>query len=122
MVPIPYPDSVAARMKQRFKVCPKCGFPVVNDELAWLFRGKQRRIYETVAAAGTYGIARERLVEMIYADEINGGPDDPCSSVTVTISQVLNPRLAPHGLKIKAGSGSGANPYRLVTLPRASRR
>lgn len=109
-------------MKRRFKLCPTCGFAVVNDEIAWLFRGKQRRIYETVARAGNYGIQASELVDCIYGQDISGGPDSATNSISVQINRTINPRLAPHGLKIHCARGRGMQPYRLVTLKPPPRR
>lgn len=108
--------------KLRFHVCPNCGFPIVNEEISWLFRGKQRVIYETVARAGVRGIARADLVETVYGNDSDGGPLSANNSIAVMINKAINSRLAPHGLKITAGRGRGMQPYRLVTLPRERRR
>jgi len=106
-------------MKQKprhFRVCRCCGFPVANEEVAWLFRGKQRRIFEIIRASGNAGVSREALVERIYIDHPEGGPLSARGVIATMICQQMNPRLAELGLQIRGLSGRGSWPYRLTTL------
>ena len=105
-------------MKQprHFRVCQCCGFPVTDPELARLFKGNQREIFEIVARAGEAGITRERVADHLYADHADGGPLYAQGVVSTTISKWINPRLAPYGLKIGSCQGRGGTPYRLMTL------
>ena len=106
---------------RHFRVCRACGFPVPEEEMAWLFHGQQREIFETVARAGTVGISSEQLVASVYRDDPDGGPLYARNVIAVQIRQQINPRLEQHGLKITAGRGRASMPYRLVPLMRARR-
>jgi hypothetical protein len=104
-----------------FKVCHCCGFPVVSEEMGWLFRGQQQLIFDIVSASGSAGIAGEELVARVYRDDPDGGPLYARNVIAVQIRQQINPRLEPLGLRITAGRGRDAQPYRLVPLMRARR-
>ena len=106
-------------MPRRFRVCHCCGFPLADDELAWLFTRTQLKIYLAVARAGRAGKSIEALVDRVYGDRPDGGPLYARNCMSVLIHQKINPKLAPHGLKITAGRGREGVPYRLVTLREA---
>jgi hypothetical protein len=98
------------------RICQCCGFPLAQDEVAWLFRGKQRRIFEALARAGNAGLSREQLLDRVYWDDPEGGPLTARGVIAVMICQQMNPKLEPFGLQIKGLSGRGSWPYRLTTL------
>ena len=74
--------------------------------------GYQRRIYEAVKKAGNNGIHSERLFDLLYSHDPDGGPD--FKSLAVNIWQ-LNRKLKPHGVKVFAGRG-GDRVYRFISI------
>jgi hypothetical protein len=87
-------------------VCKCCGHPVVADEIARELPPVCQRIFLAVKAAGTRGITTRRIAQIVYADDPHGGPES--NSISVLISQSINPRLRNHGLVIRARRGPGA--------------
>lgn len=73
--------------------------------------GHQRRIYEIVKKAGKDGIHSERLFDLLYSHDRDGGPD--FKSLAVSIAQ-LNKKLRARGCKVWAGHNKRY--YRLVEL------
>jgi hypothetical protein len=68
----------------------------------------KRRIFDAVAKSP--GISAERLREIVWADDPNGGPEDrKCLHVHV---HQLNKLLLPFGLMVRAPFGAGAG-YRI---------
>lgn len=62
------------------------------------------RIYDIVRKS-KYGIPGPRLIDRVYADREDGGPDTAATSVYVTIKKA-NRKLKPAGIKI-AGTTPG---------------
>lgn len=79
------------------KSCPHCGHPLV-DSVAETLPRRQRRLYEAVEQAGNAGISRAQLMEKMYYDDPNGGPDSS-NIVSVTV-HVINKKIAKRGLAI----------------------
>jgi hypothetical protein len=105
-------------MRKIPQVCPFCGFPIAANRIAAGFVGKQRRLYEIVAAAGAAGINSAAIMSQLYADDPSGGPESQ-NIVCVMVSHI-NRRLAQHGLAIRGHSGHGSF-YRLTALPKFPR-
>jgi hypothetical protein len=60
------------------------------------------------------GITRSELIDIVYADDPNGGPDNP-NTICVLVHHA-NAELAPQGFRIlPAWRGRGAR-YRLVRV------
>jgi hypothetical protein len=88
----------------RIACCPSCGRP-----LPALPRVKQR-IFDLV---GRYpGIAAERLRELVWADDPNGGPENR-KLIRVHVHQ-LNRMLAPFGVRVRGSISYG---YRIQFHP-----
>jgi hypothetical protein len=96
---------------RKIPVCPHCAFPVAPDRVAAIFVGKQRHLYEIVAAAGTAGIDSLRIMSELYADDPGGGPVSP--NIVCVMVRNINKRLENHGLAIRGRSGHGSL-YRLT--------
>lgn len=88
-------------------VCKCCGHPIVSDDpIIAILTPLQRRIYNMVKAAGAAGIGASTIMERIYANDINGGPDS--SNVVSVVVNQMNRRLASFNLKIKGRGGPGS--------------
>jgi hypothetical protein len=68
----------------------------------------KQRIFEAVRARP--GISSRELRDVVWADHLNGGPEDP-KNLHVHISQ-MNHQLVAHGLRIR---GSRRDGYRLIS-------
>lgn len=96
----------------RTRACPTCGHPIPSDAVAATLIGKQRRLYEIVATAGSRGVTSMQIMSALYGDDPAGGPESP-NIVCVMVGHV-NRHLKQHCLAIKGRSGHGGY-YRLVT-------
>lgn len=56
-------------------VCKCCGFPIVADEVGVVLTPLQRRIFNVVKRAGNAGIPSRDIIDIIYQNDINGGPN-----------------------------------------------
>lgn len=80
--------------------------------------GLQLKIFDELSARKGRSLRMSELIDRCYADDPNGGPEDPANSITVTIFK-LRKRLAPLGWEIErlGGGGRGNNDgafYRLT--------
>ena len=107
-------------MIPRSGVCQCCGqslprdFLFVGSDIGLPVRGKQAQILDAVMKAGTHGIDPDRLFDLLYADDPNGGPDVGNRIVSIHIN-ALNKRLVKVGKRIKGQRGRDCY-YRLVDL------
>jgi DNA-binding response OmpR family regulator len=92
----------------RIPCCPGCGRPLPDDGIA-LPRIK-RRILDLIHRHP--GISAERLRDLIWNDDPNGGPDRKV--IHVHIAQ-LNKLLLPFGIEVR---GHVSNGYRVQFHPR----
>lgn len=96
-------------------VCKCCGqtlprdFIIVGSDI--LLRGNQRIIWEAVLKASKYGIERDRLFQLIYGHDQNGGPDS-LNIVSVNV-YAINQKIKKLGKRIEAPRGQGEAPYTL---------
>lgn len=74
----------------------------------------QLAIFEAIRKAGKYGITRERVREVVYADDPDGGPEFD-NVISVHVNRI-NKALSPAGLKIQSAVGRGNSCYRLLEL------
>ncbi len=81
--------------------CPTCHHPIPSDAIATeMDTPLRRQIYEIIRDAGTLGIHQERLEQLLYGDDPNGGAGS--NTCKVTICRAINPVLRRHGLIIKS--------------------
>jgi hypothetical protein len=100
-------------MSRRPHLCPKCRRPFPP---ALVVHGPVRqRIVDLIAnRSDSGGITRAEIIATIYADDIDGGPDNP-NTVSVLIKHA-NEELAAQGYRIApTWLGRGAR-YRLIQL------
>jgi hypothetical protein len=97
--------------------CPSCG-QIIAPQNPFDGQPVKARIYDFIAKRSG-GVTTEELMEHIYADDPDGGPDSP-KAIAVHISR-MNDVLIPLGLRIASSLGRGAV-YRLWTVNEASGR
>ena len=88
------------------KVCECCGHPLPPYGVRGALTGVQLRIFDAIARAGQAGIPVRRIMEVVYADDVNGGPES--MNIIAVVRKKMEPRLAAHGLQIKVRRGPGA--------------
>ncbi len=88
-------------MKQ--KICECCGHPLPDRHARLGLTRGQLRIFQIVEKAGTAGITRHDLMDKVYANDINGGPDS--QNVLNVQKTKMNLRLLKHGLRIASTGG-----------------
>lgn len=87
-------------------LCKDCGHPIVGDDLNASLTPLQRRIFDAVKRSGSAGIGSRDIMDIVYADDINGGPDD--TNIIAVVIKQMAPRLARFNLKITGSRGPGA--------------
>jgi hypothetical protein len=101
-------------MPRGITLCPHCHHPMITDQVGADLPALSRRIYELVRDAGQVGISSHDLADRAYVSKRHGRPET--NSVSVLISQRINPLLAAHGVKLMSRGGPGSV-YRLVKRP-----
>ena len=98
-------------MTRRARTCPTCHRPFPPKLIV---HGPVRQRIVDLIANRPHGITRSEIVATIYADDIEGGPDNP-NTVSVIIKKA-NEELAAQGYCMSpAWLGRGAR-YRLIKL------
>lgn len=96
---------------RRTKICLACGRPFPPRLVV---RGPVRQRIVDLIASRPDGITRGEILDLVYADDPNGGPDNP-NTISVLIKHA-NAELAAQGWHIApAWLGRGAR-YRLVRV------
>jgi hypothetical protein len=91
--------------------CPCCGQPLreqaPTESLRFLgLNQTQRRIVETLVRSFGEWIPTRRLVEAVYGDRPDGGPDGAENVISVAVA-TARPILAAIGLTIQGKHGAG---------------
>lgn len=73
----------------------------------------QRRIYLALRDAGSAGLCKRELVEKLYGDRPDGGPEYVGLTITITIGK-MHERLAPYGLVLVARPPTGSRSRRYL--------
>ena len=97
-------------------ICPTCNRPLADTGIAATLPRIKRRIFEAVANAGEMGINRFEIMDKVYGDDPDGGPDNDFI-IKVHISQI-NKRIREAGLHITGDRVGPRNPklYRLEEI------
>jgi len=96
-------------------VCKCCGHPIIADEIGVVLTPLQRRIFNIVKGAGTAGIRGKDIMDAVYANVRNGGPDS--TNIIAVVANQANRRLAQFSLKIQGRRGPGGI-FTIEKLPR----
>jgi DNA-binding response OmpR family regulator len=91
--------------------CAHCG-QVIPPKHLFDRQPIKRRIYEFVAAHPE-GVTRQQIIDSVYADDIDGGPE--FANVVSVHVKAMRPILEREGLTITCARGPGAT-YRLREL------
>jgi hypothetical protein len=96
--------------------CPCCGGRGEIEERAPVeLVGLQFKIFDEVRRH-PHGIDTPKLVDCIYADRIDGGPDSALKTIHVMVWQ-LNRKLAKAGLRVaNTARSGGGGVYKLQRL------
>lgn len=103
-----------------FAICPCCGqttdFPDPAKLVAALpMGGVKRRMMNALLQHFGCFVNRDRLADLVYGDQLDGGPDNPGNVFSILKGQ-LNIQLAAVSLNIEGRFASG---YRLTWLAQA---
>jgi len=104
----------------RQTVCPCCGRPVVTPMAmtslgaAIQLSNHERRIFNRLARSPGAWVSPAQLVDAVFSDEEDGGPERAVSSVSSAV-KTLRRKLATTGLKIETSFGRGNGERRLVS-------
>jgi len=105
-------------------ICPCCRQPMAAPPpmagvLDGLRRPQHRVIAEALIKAYPRPLSRDRLIELLYGDDPDGGPEGAGNIVTVRIAH-LRKELAPMGWTVNCnGRGRGyVGSYRLEPVER----
>lgn len=94
--------------------CPCCGQTMPpRVDLGIKLSHMQQRIVDRVHRAGQHGILSTDLMDWLYADDLNGGPDSGRKCLSALICQ-LNKKLAKAGKRICAPVGGHRYPTAYV--------
>jgi hypothetical protein len=94
---------------RRARTCPTCRRPFPPPLVV---HGPVRQAIVDLIANRPDGVTRAEIIDVVYADDIDGGPDNP-NTISVLI-KLANAELATQGYRIEpAWRGRGAR-YRLV--------
>jgi hypothetical protein len=95
-------------MTRRARICPACHRPFLPKLIV---HGPVRQRIVDAIANRPDGITRAEIIDIVYADDIDGGPDNP-NTISVLIKHA-NVELATQGYRIEpAWRGRGAR-YRM---------
>ena len=87
----------------RVPVCKCCGHPIVSDELGVVLTPLQQRIFKIVKRAGVAGIPGPDIMEMVYQNAPNGGPES--TNIVAVVCSQMNKRLKQFNLHITGRRG-----------------
>jgi hypothetical protein len=98
-------------MTRRTRICPACRRPFPPKLIV---HGPVRQRIVDIIANRPDGITRSEIIDLVYADDSSGGPDNS-NTISVLIKRA-NAELAVQGFRIEpAWLGRGAR-YRLIQL------
>ena len=87
----------------KLKTCPHCG-QIIPPKLT--FPGPISQGIYAYISKHPEGVSREQIASAVYADDPNGGPDDP-TTIRVLIYKI-NKTLKHHGVEIRSSGSRGA--------------
>ena len=94
-------------------VCPCCaGKGEVADIAPVRLSSTERKIIAAAERAGHIGIPTNHLIDLLYRDHPEGGPEWAASGLHVRVYR-LNKKLAAIGRRVQ-GTGSVGSVYRMV--------
>ncbi len=103
-------------MRNPPKICPHCRRPFPPKLPV---RGPIRQAIVNLVAARPHGISRRELLDLVYASDPNGGPNDE-NTISVTIRNA-NKELAGRGFRIAPAWRGRGGRYHLIKTDSAGR-
>jgi hypothetical protein len=98
-------------MFRRPQICPTCHRPLAPRLVV---RGPVRQRIVDIVANRPDGITRGELIDVVYAGDVNGGPETP-NTISVLI-HLANQQLVEQGYRIEAAWRGRGGRYRLVKV------
>lgn len=88
--------------------CTMCGHPIHPSkwDLLWMLSPIERRIFDLVQKHGRFGISRDAILSLAWAEDPNGGPTH-LATVSVHVANI-NKKIEEIGLKLKSSLGPHA--------------
>ena len=93
-------------MNKPTRVCECCGHPIPDNGVRAKLTPMQRRILDAVERAGTAGASRTQIMEWVYADNADGGPEN--QNILNVQRTNMAAALYRFGLEIVSTRGPGA--------------
>jgi hypothetical protein len=107
---------------QQVTICPCCGAQMSNTPPAGLLvdsrlTPRARSVVEIMLEYHPRPVTKKRLIERLYEDDADGGPENTERNVRYYIRQ-LRKKLSPHGwtISLNAGGVGYTASYRLIPL------
>jgi hypothetical protein len=89
--------------RHRILVCKSCGHPIPDNDVIVLLSGKQRRLFEIIARAGSLGIGVHEIMPELYALDPTGGPTS--TNIISVMAHYINRKINPFGLALACRRG-----------------
>ena len=90
-------------------VCECCGHPLPPEGIDAELTPTQRKLYRAVKRAGKAGITNPELMDKLYADDPNGGPEN--TNIISVMMKRVRAVLASYGLTVRSTGGPGSRYY-----------
>lgn len=100
---------------KKVKVCECCGHPLPDNSMESSLTPSQKRLFGIVRRAGTGGIAVADIMDVLYAQRSDGGPDS--RNIVCVMAKQMRARLEVSGVTIVATRGPGSR-YFIVPIER----
>jgi len=92
------------------RTCKCCGQTLPLSALDIPMADGQKKLVEAVRRAGKHGIATDRLFDVLYGDDIDGGPQSGVKTLHVRVCTV-NRLLRKHGYRISGNHTGSRHAY-----------
>lgn len=86
-------------------ICKCCGHPIISDEIGVVLTPLQRRIFNVVKQSGTAGISGGEIMDQVYANARDGGPDS--TNIIAVVACQANKRLKQFSVRLQGKRGRG---------------
>ena len=90
----------------KVRTCECCGHPLPEYEAILDLTSKQQKLFAILHKAGRAGIAAEGIMERLYGDDANGGPES--ANILTVMKFAMQHKLQKHGMKITCRRGPGS--------------
>ena len=99
----------------KLSVCACCGHPLPESGPRNTLSPTQRRMYDIVLRSGTAGISASEIMNRLYEDRANGGPEN--QNIIPVMAIKIRERIEKFGITMAATRGHGSS-YFIVPLYR----